>query len=86
MKFTFYGTGDFKDPIKEGKTDPVSYTIQKVLRKTQIAPDAPVGEMKSAHSLSVKHTGMDTYDFGYTDTIGKEIEILDNDKLGYRCV
>ncbi|WP_147324033.1 hypothetical protein [[Clostridium] innocuum] len=83
LKFTFYGTGDFKDPIKEGKTDPVSYTIQKVLRKTQIAPDAPVGEMKSAHSLSVKHTGMDTYDFGYTDTIGKDIEILDNDKLGY---
>ncbi|MCR0571081.1 hypothetical protein MKC90_21170 [[Clostridium] innocuum] len=73
--------GDYKNPGT--KNEPVSYTIENVLRIPQNAPDKPVGNKKDAHSITISHNGDGLYDFGYTDNAGKKIQILDNAQHGY---
>ncbi|MCR0626270.1 hypothetical protein MKC48_20860, partial [[Clostridium] innocuum] len=77
--FTYNGKGAFKDPDAEE----VSYTTEPILRKAQERPDAPTGKMKDAHTITIEYKGMDTYDFGYTKTAGKDIKELNNDGNGY---
>lgn len=79
LRFTYNGTGDFKDP----DAAPISYTTPLILRKAQNAPSEPTGTMVDAHAVEVKHTGVETYDFGYTETAGKDIKPVDNGGSGY---
>lgn len=79
LKFSFLGSGDYKDP----DTAPVSFTTPKILKIAQAAPAAPEGVMKDSHTITVHHTGSDTYDFGYTETAGKNIKELNNGGTGY---
>lgn len=79
LKFSFIGTGDYKDP--EGGA--VAFTTPKILKMAQVAPTAPEGVMKDAHTITIRHTGSDIYDFGYTETAGKGIKELDNGGAGY---
>ncbi len=79
LKFSFIGTGDYKDP--DGGA--VAFTTPKILKVAQAAPSAPEGVMKDAHTITIRHAGSDIYDFGYTETAGKDIKKLDNGGTGY---
>ncbi|RGC08693.1 hypothetical protein DXA38_21805, partial [[Clostridium] innocuum] len=79
LNFSFLGTGDYQDP----EAGAITFTTAQILKMAQTAPEAPEGDMKDAHTITIKHTGTDLYDFGYTETAGKNIEILDNHGNGY---